>query len=78
MRSLPDYSVYKDGEDWVTKRDDGDRASSRRSTQADAYADAKRFASNAGGGEVTLHGRDGNIRDKNTIAPAKDPRSTKG
>ncbi|WP_218279245.1 DUF2188 domain-containing protein [Knoellia remsis] len=47
-------------------------------TQADAYADAKRFASNAGGGEVTLHGRDGNIRDKNTIAPAKDPRSTKG
>lgn len=75
---MPDYSVYKDGDDWVTKRDDSDRASSRNSTQAGAYADAKRFASNGGGGEVTVHGRDGSIRDKNTIAPAKDPRSTKG
>lgn len=75
---MPDYSVYKDGDDWVAKRDNSDRASSRSSTQADAYADAKRFASNAGGGEVTIHGRDGSIRDKNTIAPAKDPRNTKG
>ena len=64
------YSVFKDGDDWVAKRDDASRASSR--------SDARRFAGNSGGGDVSVHGVDGMIRDKNTIAPAKDPRTTKG
>lgn len=72
------YSVFKDGDDWVAKRDDATKASSRNSTQAQAYDDARRFAGNRGGGEVSVHGVDGRIRDKNTIAPAKDPRSTNG
>lgn len=73
-----DYSVFKDGDDWVAKRDGASRASSRSSTQAQAYDDARRFAGNAGGGDVSIHGVDGRIRDKNTIAPAKDPRDSKG
>lgn len=72
------YSVFKDGDSWVTKRDDASKTSSRSNTQAQAYDDARRFSRNGGGGEVSLHGVDGRIRDKNTIAPAKDPRKTKG
>jgi hypothetical protein len=75
---MPDYNVYKDGDEWVTKREDATRASSRSARQSDAYDDAKRFAGNAGGGDVTVAGVDGQSRYKNTIDPAKDPRSTKG
>ena len=73
-----DYSVFKDGDEWVAKRDGASRASSRSDTQAQAYDDARRFSHNAGGGDVSIHGVDGRIREKNTIDPAKDPRSTKG
>lgn len=72
------YSVFKDADEWVAQRDGASKASSRSGTQAQAYDDARRFAGNAGGGEVSIHGVDGQIRDKNTIAPAKDPRSSKG
>lgn len=75
---MPDYNVYKDGDDWVTKREDATRASSRSDTQADAYDAAKGFAGNAGGGDVTVSGVDGQFRYKNTIKPAVDPRGTKG
>lgn len=75
---MPDYNVFKDGDDWVTKRDDASRASSRHDTQADAYDAARQYAGNNGGGDVSVHGRNGQIRDKNTIAPAKDPRKSQG
>jgi hypothetical protein len=42
-------------------------------TQRAAEKMAKNFATNAGGGEVVIHGRDGKIRDKDTMAPARDP-----
>jgi len=75
---MPNYSVSKDGDDWVAKRDDASRASSRHDTQADAIDAARGYARNAGGGELSIHGRDGQIRAKDTIAPGNDPRSTKG
>jgi hypothetical protein len=75
---MPDYNVFKDGDDWVAKREDASRASSRHNTQADAYDAARDYAGNNGGGDVSVHGRDGRIREKNTIAPAVDPRSTRG
>jgi ABC-type branched-subunit amino acid transport system ATPase component len=34
--------------------------------------------SNAGGGELNIHGRDGQIRAKDTIAPGNDPRNIRG
>lgn len=75
---MPDYDVFKQGDKWVGKRDDGKRASVSADTQKAAYDATRDLAARNGGGEIKLHGVDGRIRDKNTIAPAKDPRSTKG
>lgn len=72
------YNVYKTDDGWATKRDDATRASSVHDTQAAAYDAARTYAANNGGGDVSIHGRDGRIRDKNTIAPGNDPRGIKG
>jgi hypothetical protein len=34
---------------------------------------AREIVHNAGGGEVKIHGRDGRIRDSDTVAPGNDP-----
>lgn len=75
-----DRNVYRKGPGgpWVNKRQDSERASSLHHTQAEAEAAAKRMTGNAGGGDVSIHGRDGKIREKDTVKPAKDPRSTPG
>ena len=75
---MANYSVYHDGNGWAGKRDDSNRASVRADTQADAYNATRDLMARNGGGEISLHGLNGQIRDKNTIAPARDPRSTKG
>lgn len=75
---LADYNVYKSGDGWVAKRDDATRASSVHDTQAAAYDAARTYAGNNGGGDVSIHGRNGQVRDKNTIAPGNDPRNIKG
>lgn len=75
---MPDYDVFQKGDKWVGKREDASRASISADTQADAYKQTRDLTQRQGGGEVKLHGRDGSIRDKNTIAPKKDPRSSKG
>lgn len=50
-----------------------DRASAHTDTQADAIDRAREIVHNAGGGEVVIHGRDGRIRDFDTVAPGNDP-----
>lgn len=66
----------------VTQRPDGkwqvvdphaERASAVTDTQAQAQARAREIVHNAGGGEVVSHGRDGRIRDSDTVAPGHDP-----
>ena len=52
---------------------DAQRASSHHSTQAEAEARAKEIVGNAGGGEVVIHGRNGRIRDSDTVQPGNDP-----
>lgn len=76
---MPDRNVYRrvDGT-WVNKRVDSDRASSLHDTQAYAYAAAREMSQRAGGGEVTVSGVNGQFREKNTIAPAPDPSSSRG
>jgi hypothetical protein len=73
-----DRIVYRneDGE-WVNQRNDADRASSKHRTQAEAEAAAKAMLINQGGGELTLKGRNGLIRSKDTIAPGNDPNPPK-
>jgi Uncharacterized protein conserved in bacteria (DUF2188) len=75
---MPDYDVYKKDGKWIGKRDNASRASVTADTQDAAYKKTRDLAQRNGGGEVKLHGVDGAIRDKNTIAPKNDPRSSKG
>lgn len=58
---------------WNVQKPGGSRASAHTGTQAEAIARAKEIVSNAGGGEVRIHGRDGKIRDSDTVAPGNDP-----
>lgn len=54
---------------WDVKAPGASRASSHHNTQADAQARAREIVHNAGGGELITHGRDSQIRDKETIPP---------
>jgi hypothetical protein len=58
---------------WDVVKPDGKRPSAHRDTQADAVSRAKEIVHNAGGGEVRTHGRDGKIRNSDTVAPGNDP-----
>lgn len=58
---------------WDIKRPDGQRASGHFDRQSDAIDRARNIVGNSGGGEVVIHGKDGRIRDSDTIAPGHDP-----
>jgi hypothetical protein len=58
---------------WDVVKPGGSRASSHHDTQAQAESRAKEVLRNVGGGEAVIHGRDNKIRDKDTVAPARDP-----
>jgi len=80
MSKPQDRMVYRrpDGR-WANERNDADRASSIHDTQGDAIDAARQNLVNQGGGELTVQGRDGRIRSKDTIAPGNDscpPRDT--
>ena len=62
---------------WDVQADGGKRPSSHHPNQAEASQAAKRYAKNAGGGEVRLHGKDGKIRSTNTIGKT-DPFPPRG
>lgn len=58
---------------WDVVKPDGGRASSHHDTQADVIDRARDIVGNVGGGEVVIHGRDGRIRDSDTVYPGNDP-----
>lgn len=58
---------------WDVKKPGADRASSHHNTQAEAMRRGREIVHNAGGGELRIHGRDGKIRESDTIAPGNDP-----
>lgn len=74
MSKKRDRIVYRrsDGK-WVNKRNDANRATSIHDTQGDAQNAARRNLINQGGGELTIKGRNGKIRSKDTIRPGHDP-----
>ncbi len=51
----------------------GQRASGKTATQRAAEKRAKDIVRNLGGGEVTLRGKDGRIKDSDTVRPGRDP-----
>lgn len=63
---------------WKATKEGNERASFKGGIQSEIIEKAKINLKNNGGGELTIQGRDGIIRDKDTIAPAKDPRNTRG
>jgi hypothetical protein len=65
--------IYKNGDNWVNKRNDANKASSLHKTQKDAEDSARQMLINQGGGELTTKGLDGKIRSKDTIPPGNDP-----
>lgn len=58
---------------WDIKKPGASRSSGHAATQADAVNRAKEIVANQGGGEVRIHGRDGAIRDSDTVPPGRDP-----
>ena len=58
---------------WDIKKPGASRSSAHEGTQAAAIRRAKEIVRNQGGGEVRVHGRDGKIRDSDTVPPANDP-----
>lgn len=58
---------------WDVRAPGAQRSSGHLDTQADAISRAREIVHNAGGGEVVIHRRDGQIRDSDTIAPGNDP-----
>lgn len=68
-----DRTVYRRGDEWVNKRNGSDRASSVHRTQSEAERTARDMLQNQGGGELTIKGRDGQFRSKDTISPGNDP-----
>lgn len=58
---------------WDVKGPGAKRSSGHFDTQNEATARAKEIVGRAGGGEVTICGRDGKIRDSDTVPPGNDP-----
>jgi hypothetical protein len=62
---------------WAVKRPGITKPESVHQRQSEAEGRAKQKVANEGGGEVRIHGRDGRIRDSDTVAPGNDPASSK-
>lgn len=58
---------------WDVRAPGASRGSTHHNTQSEAIDRAREIVHNAGGGEVVIHGRDGRIRDSDTVAPGNDP-----
>jgi hypothetical protein len=58
---------------WEVKAPGADRASGVFDTQREAVQRGKEIVGNSGGGEVQIRGRDGRIRDSDTVPPGNDP-----
>jgi hypothetical protein len=58
---------------WDVRAPDGRPSSAHTKTQGDAIDRARGIVGNSGGGEVVIHGRDGRIRDSDTVPPGRDP-----
>lgn len=64
--------VVPKGKKWAVKTAGKDAPDSEHDTQAAAEAKAKARLAAEGGGEVRIHGKDGRIRDSDTVAPGHE------
>lgn len=73
-----DYNVSKSDKGWAIKGQENSRVSEYAPTQKQAYDRAREIVSNQGGGDISIHGLNGQIREKNTIPNSNDPRNIRG
>lgn len=75
---MANYHVVKNPKGgWDAKKEKSSRSSIHTETQSEAEKAAKKYSSGNGGGEVRIHGRNGKIRDSDTVAPGSDPNPPK-
>lgn len=69
-----DRTIYRRPSDhkWVDKRNDAGRGFTF-DTQAEAISSGREKLVNCGGGELTVKGRNGQIRSKDTLGGGNDP-----
>lgn len=72
-----EYNVYKDGDSWGASARTSWCATVRKDTQQGACDALRDLLAAGSGGEISVHGTDGQIRHKNTIDPKHDPRSSR-
>jgi hypothetical protein len=70
--------VVQRDDGWAVTQPGSERASAVLSTQAEAIARGEQILANNGGGELRIHGTNGQVRDQRTVAPGNDPRNRKG
>lgn len=58
---------------WDVKAPGSQRASAHTGTQGEAIERARQIVGNSGGGEIVIHGENGQIRDSDTVPPGNDP-----
>ncbi len=58
---------------WDVNKPGASRASSHHDTQREAQDAGRGYLRNEGGGELTTQGRNGRIRDKDTVPRGNDP-----
>jgi hypothetical protein len=63
---------------WDVNKPGASRASSHHANQAEAQAAGRRYLRNEGGGELSIQGRNGRIRGKDSVPPGQDPYPPKG
>jgi hypothetical protein len=68
MRDGDRHVVPNPGGGWDVKAENAKRASSHHETQAQAIDRAREIIRNKGGGELSIHGEDGKVREKDTVA----------
>lgn len=70
---MPNKHVVPGTGGWNVKTPGKATPDSSHRTQGAAEKAAKQGVKQVGGGEVIIHGRDGKIRDSDTVAPGNDP-----
>ena len=70
MAQQLDHRIISPREDgqWENKIAGAERASSLHETQREAIHSARAMLSNQGGGQITVQGTDGRIKDRQTVA----------
>lgn len=76
---MPNYHVTRDKHSgkWIVTKEGTKRASEFVQTQKTAEKVAKQLASDSGGGEVRIHGRDGRILGNETVSASNKKVSKK-